>query len=52
MIIMIETRKATHFKLISRHNLAHTINVEYLYALRRLIKDRSDYIILNEDGGN
>jgi hypothetical protein len=52
MIIMIRTRKATYPELISRHNLAHTINVGYSYTLRRLIKGRSDYIILNEDGGN
>jgi hypothetical protein len=52
MIVMIETRKATYLKLISRHNLTHTINVGYSHALRRLIKGRSDYIIPNKDEGN
>jgi hypothetical protein len=52
MIIMIRTRKATHLRLISRHNLAYTIDVGYSYALRQLIEGRSDYIIPNEDGGN
>jgi hypothetical protein len=52
MIIIIRTRKATHPRLISRHNLTHIINVGYSHALRRLIEGRSDYIIPNKDGGN
>jgi hypothetical protein len=52
MIVTIRTRKATHLGLISRHNLAHTMDAGYSYALRRLIEGRSDYIIPNEDGGN
>jgi hypothetical protein len=49
---MMRTRKVTYFRLISRHNLAHIIDVRYSHALRRLIKGRSDYIIPNEDKGN